>query len=256
MSKTPILEVKDLTIKFGGLTAVDNFNLTIYPNQIIGLIGPNGSGKTTIFNLLTKVYSPTKGDILIKGKSIKHLDTVKVNIAGIGRTFQNIRLFQNMSVIDNVILGLNKDLTYNIFDSIFKTAKYAKQEKDVYAKAVELLKIFHLEQDKDNLAKNLPYGKQRRLEILRALATKPALLLLDEPAAGMNPSETMELMNTIKKISKDFHCSTLLIEHDMKFVMGICEQVIVLNHGVVLANGTPAEVINNKDVISAYLGGE
>lgn len=255
MSNTPVLEVKNLGIDFGGLTAVNKFNIVVNKHQIVGLIGPNGAGKTTVFNMLTKVYEPSRGTIELNGREINKLSTVEVNKAGIARTFQNIRLFDNLSVIDNVLIGMHNSIEYSTFEGILKTPKFRKQEKEAYQKAIELLSIFKLEDLKDNTASSLPYGAQRRLEICRALATNPSLLLLDEPAAGMNPSETAELMNTIKDIRDHFDIAILLIEHDMKFVMGICEKITVLNYGTTLAVGTPEEIQNNEEVIKAYLGG-
>ncbi len=251
---TPILEVKDLGIDFGGLTAVNGLNLNVYPKEIVGLIGPNGAGKTTVFNMLTKVYDPTRGDILLAGQSTKTMNTVEVNKAGIARTFQNIRLFMNMSVLDNVKLGMHNELTYSTVSAIFRTSKFKKQEEEANRKAMELLKIFNLDAQADWISSSLPYGAQRRLEIARALASNPKLLLLDEPAAGMNPQETEELMNTIRFVRDHFGISILLIEHDMKLVMGICERITVLNYGMMLASGTPSEIQNNPQVVKAYLG--
>jgi len=253
---TPVLKVKNLGIDFGGLTAVNKFNIEIEKHQIVGLIGPNGAGKTTVFNMLTKVYQPTRGEIELNGKNITNLSTVEVNKAGIARTFQNIRLFDKLSVIDNVLIGMHNSIKYNTLEGIIRNNNYKKKEKESYDKAFDLLKIFHLVNDVDTKASSLPYGAQRRLEICRALATNPSLLLLDEPAAGMNPSETMELLTSIKDIRDLFDISVLLIEHDMKFVMGICDMITVLNYGTTLAVGTPVEIKNNKDVIKAYLGGE
>ena len=255
MSNTPVLEVKNLGIDFGGLTAVNKFNIVVNKHQIVGLIGPNGAGKTTVFNMLTKVYEPSRGTIELNGREINKLSTVEVNKAGIARTFQNIRLFDNLSVIDNVLIGMHNSIEYSTFEGILKTPKFRKQEKEAFNKAIELLSIFKLQDLKDHVASSLPYGAQRRLEICRALATNPSLLLLDEPAAGMNPSETAELMNTIKDIRDHFDIAILLIEHDMKFVMGICEEITVLNYGTTLAVGTPEEIQNNEEVIKAYLGG-
>lgn len=254
MKKENILKVENLGIDFAGLTAVNNFNLEVDTGEIVGLIGPNGAGKTTVFNMLTKVYSPTRGNIYLNGKDISKMDSIAVNKAGISRTFQNIRLFNKMSVEDNVKVGMNNKINYSVFDAIFKTKKYKQEEKKVHDKAIELLKIFDLDSKADWLSENLPYGAQRRLEIARALASEPCLLLLDEPAAGMNPSETKDLMETIKRIRDEFNISILLIEHDMKLVMGICERITVLNYGMVLACGNAEEVTNNKDVIKAYLG--
>ena len=254
MKKENILKVENLGIDFAGLTAVNNFNLEVDTGEIVGLIGPNGAGKTTVFNMLTKVYSPTCGNIYLNGKDISKMDSIAVNKAGISRTFQNIRLFNKMSVEDNVKVGMNNKINYSVFDAIFKTKKYKQEEKKAHDKAIELLKIFDLDSKADWLSENLPYGAQRRLEIARALASEPCLLLLDEPAAGMNPSETKDLMETIKRIRDEFNISILLIEHDMKLVMGICERITVLNYGMVLACGNAEEVTNNKDVIKAYLG--
>lgn len=251
---TPILEVKELGIDFGGLTAVNNLDLEIYDNEIVGLIGPNGAGKTTVFNMLTKVYQPSRGSIALCGQDTAKMNVVDVNKAGIARTFQNIRLFANMSVIDNVKTGMHNEIDYSLVSSILRLPKYAEQEKEIERKALELLEIFDLQDKKDILAGNLPYGEQRRLEIARALATQPKLLLLDEPAAGMNPNETVSLMETIQKIRDTFHIAILLIEHDMKLVMGICEKITVLNYGMMLAQGTPEEIQNNEAVVKAYLG--
>ena len=250
----PILETKNLGIDFGGLTAVNNLNLYVEENEIVGLIGPNGAGKTTVFNLLTKVYSPTRGNVYLCGKELDRVNTMEANIAGIARTFQNIRLFNKLSVIDNVKVAMNNIYKYSIFDALFHTKKYKEFENEIEEKAGELLKIFNLYDLKDIEASNLPYGAQRRLEIARALATNPKILLLDEPAAGMNPQETDELMRTIKFVRDNFNISILLIEHDMSLVMGICEKIYVLNYGMLLAEGSPDEVKNNPDVIKAYLG--
>lgn len=249
-----VLEAKKLGIDFGGLTAVNNFDIKIEENDIYGLIGPNGAGKTTVFNLLTKVYQPTRGSIILNGVDIKNMSTVDVNKAGIARTFQNIRLFNKMTVMENVLIGFHNNITYSTLDGIFKTPKYRKQEKEMHDKAMDLLKIFKLEDFRDLNASSLPYGAQRRLEIARALATNPCLLLLDEPAAGMNPTETEELMNTIRFIRDHFHIAILLIEHDMKLVMGVCEKITVLNFGQVLTSGKPQDIQNNPEVIKAYLG--
>lgn len=249
-----VLEAKKLGIDFGGLTAVNNFDIKIEENDIYGLIGPNGAGKTTVFNLLTKVYQPTRGSIILNGADTKNMSTVDVNKAGIARTFQNIRLFNKMTVMENVLVGFHNNITYSTLDGIFKTPKYRKQEKEMHDKAMDLLKIFKLEDFRDLNASSLPYGAQRRLEIARALATNPCLLLLDEPAAGMNPTETEELMNTIRFIRDHFHIAILLIEHDMKLVMGVCEKITVLNFGQVLTSGKPQEIQNNPEVIKAYLG--
>ncbi|MDO4500818.1 MAG: ABC transporter ATP-binding protein [Erysipelotrichaceae bacterium] len=253
-NNTPILEVKDLGIDFGGLTAVNNFNITINKNDIYGLIGPNGAGKTTVFNMLTKVYTPTRGTIIFNGQDTKGMDAIAVNKLGAARTFQNIRLFNELTVEDNVKIGMHNELTYSTLEGILRTPKYYKQEKAAHEKAIELLKIFNLDEFADVQAKSLPYGAQRRLEIARALATNPVLLLLDEPAAGMNPTETEELMNTIRFVRDKFNIAILLIEHDMKLVMGVCEKITVLNFGQVLMTGTPSEVQSNPEVIKAYIG--
>ena len=253
-TREKILEVRNLGIDFGGLTAVNNLDLDVYKGEIYGLIGPNGAGKTTVFNMLTKVYQPTRGTISIAGKDTAKMDPVQANMAGVARTFQNIRLFSNMSVLDNVKTGMHASTKYGLVSSIFRLPSYYKAEKETTEKAMELLKIFGLENHADTIASNLPYGAQRRLEIARALATNPKLLLLDEPAAGMNPQETEDLMAMIRKIRDLFPISILLIEHDMKLVMGICERITVLNFGQVLAQGVPAEIQANPDVIKAYIG--
>lgn len=249
-----VLEVKNLSISFGGLRAVDDFNLKIEQGQLYGLIGPNGAGKTTVFNLLTGVYTPNEGHIILDGQDITGLKTIDINNAGIARTFQNIRLFKELSVKDNVKAGLHNQYHYTTIEGLLRLPRYHSVEKAMNEKAMELLKIFDLDSDADTLASNLPYGKQRKLEIARALATDPKLLLLDEPAAGMNPNETKELMDTISHIRELFNITILLIEHDMKLVSGICEHLTVLNFGSVLCEGPTSEVLNNPEVIKAYLG--
>ncbi len=249
-----ILEVKNLSISFGGLRAVDEFNVKIEKGQLYGLIGPNGAGKTTVFNLLTGVYKPTSGAVILDGQNITGKSTIEINKCGIARTFQNIRLFKNLSVLDNVKAGFHNLHKYSTLEGILRLPKYFKTEKKMDEKAMELLKVFGLEDEASTLADNLPYGKQRKLEIARALATNPKLLLLDEPAAGMNPSETQELMDTIRFVRDKFDMTVLLIEHDMKLVSGICEEVSVLNFGQELARGKTSDVLNNPEVIKAYLG--
>ena len=254
INMSPVLETRHLGIEFGGLKAVYDFNLTVGQSEITGLIGPNGAGKTTVFNLLTKVYKPTHGTILLNQKDINDYDTIKANHAGIARTFQNIRLFNNLTVAENVLVGLHDEMTYNLAQSLFRTPAFLRSEKIARQRALELLSIFDMQDLADVQAGNLPYGAQRRLEIVRALATNPGLLLLDEPAAGMNPSETAELMENIRKIRDTFHIAIMLIEHDMNLVMGICEGIAVLNYGKIIAKGTPEEIKNNPTVIEAYLG--
>ena len=256
IDKAPVLEARHLGIEFGGLKAVDDFNLTIGKTEIAGLIGPNGAGKTTVFNLLTKVYQPTRGTILLNGKDTHGMSTAQVNQAGIARTFQNIRLFNNLSVEDNVKIGLHNQIRYPMWDGILRLPKYWKQEKLAHESALELLSIFGMQDLAGHQAGSLPYGAQRRLEIVRALATNPSLLLLDEPAAGMNPSETAELMENIVKIRDTFHIAIMLIEHDMSLVMGICEGICVLNFGQIIAKGTAEEIQANPKVIEAYLGSQ
>ena len=249
-----MLEVNNLSIQFGGLRAVDGFNMTIEKGQLYGLIGPNGAGKTTVFNLLTGVYKPTEGIIKLDGQDITGKSTIEINKAGIARTFQNIRLFKDMPVLDNVKVGLHNHHPYSTLTGILRLPKYYKVEKEMNERAMEILKVFDLDKEADTLAGNLPYGKQRKLEIARALATEPKLLLLDEPVAGMNPNETGELMDTIQFVCKNFDMTVLLIEHDMKLVSGICQKLTVLNFGQVLAQGKTSDVLNDPKVIKAYLG--
>ena len=254
VDKTPILEVSHLGIDFGGLTAVDDFNMAIGRTEIAGLIGPNGAGKTTVFNLLTKFLQPTRGTIMLDGRDTAGMNTVQVNKLGIARTFQNIRLFDHMTVEENVKVGLHNSINYGMGSGILRLPAYWKSERVAHERALELLSIFDMQDIADVRAGNLPYGARRRLEIIRALGTNPALLLLDEPAAGMNPSETSELMDNIVKIRDTLQIAIMLIEHDMNLVMGICEGICVLNYGKVIAKGTPDEIQANPQVIEAYLG--
>ena len=254
VNETPALECRHLGIDFGGLHAVEDFNFTIGKTEIAGLIGPNGAGKTTVFNLLTKVYQPTRGVIMINGEDTAGKTTPQINKMGVARTFQNIRLFSNMTVEDNVKVGLHNQVRYSTAEGIFRLPRFWGKEKQAHEKAMELLSIFGMENMHDWKAGSLPYGAQRRLEIVRALATNPRLLLLDEPAAGMNPAETVDLMENIVRIRDDFKIAVLLIEHDMKLVMGICEGICVLNFGKVIAKGTAEEIQSNPIVIEAYLG--
>lgn len=251
-----MLETQNLGISFGGLKAAQNVNLKIKKNQIYGLVGPNGAGKTTIFNLLTGVYQPTAGTFFLDGEELRGLSQEKINHKGIARTFQNIRLFNNMSVIHNVMVGLHSDQKYksSLFESMFRLPAHFKAEKNMRNRAKELLEIFGLLEERNNLACNLPYGKQRKLEIARALATSPKLLLLDEPAAGMNAHETEDLMQTVRLIRDKFDMTVLLIEHDLKFVAGLCDEITVLNFGTVLAQGTAEQALNDPEVIRAYIG--
>ena len=257
MAENFILETKDLGISFGGLKAAQNVNIKIKKNQIYGLIGPNGAGKTTIFNLLTGVYKPTQGTFYLDGEELKGFAQDKINHKGIARTFQNIRLFNNMTVVRNVMVGLHDrpEFKCTVFETLFRLPRHFKVEKEMRAKAKELLRIFDLENDRNNLACNLPYGKQRKLEIARALATNPKLLLLDEPAAGMNPNETEDLVKTIRFIRDHFDMTILRIEHDMKFVQGLCDEITVLNFGTVLAEGDTKTALSDPEVIKAYIGG-
>lgn len=249
-----MLEVKNLGISFGGLRAVNAVDMTIEKGELYGLIGPNGAGKTTIFNLLTGVYKPSEGSVALDGTDITGKSTIEINKSGIARTFQNIRLFKEMSVLDNVKAGLHNHHKYSTLAGIFRTPSFRRVEKEMDERALELLKVFDLDGQAEYLASNLPYGKQRKLEIARALATEPKLLLLDEPAAGMNPNETRELMDTIHFVRDNFDMTILLIEHDMKLVSGICEKLTVLNFGEVLCQGKTADVLSNPQVIKAYLG--
>ncbi len=249
-----MLEAKNLNIAFGGLKAVDDFNISIKKGELHGLIGPNGAGKTTVFNLLTGVYKPDSGTITLDGNTIEGKSTIEINKAGIARTFQNIRLFKDMSVLDNVKVALHNHHKYSTIEAILRMPKYFKVEKEMDEEAMKLLKVFDLNKEADIYAANLPYGKQRKLEIARALATEPKLLLLDEPAAGMNPNETAELMDTIRFVRDNFDMTILLIEHDMKLVSGICENLTVLNFGHVLTDGKTSDVLKNPEVIKAYLG--
>lgn len=249
-----LLDVKNLSISFGGLRAVDDFNIEVKKGCLYGLIGPNGAGKTTVFNLLTGVYKPDEGFIRLDGRDITGHKTIEINRSGVARTFQNIRLFKDLSVIDNVKVGLHNHNEYSTLTGILRLPKYYRVERQMTEEAMELLKVFDLDGEADTLAANLPYGRQRKLEIARALATKPKLLLLDEPAAGMNPNETQELMNTIRFVREHFDMTILLIEHDMRLVSGICEELTVLNFGRVLCQGETGDVLNDSEVIKAYLG--
>ena len=249
-----LLEVKNLSISFGGLRAVDDFNISIEQNQLYGLIGPNGAGKTTIFNLLTGVYRPTEGSIELDGVSLVGKTASERCREGFARTFQNIRLFNRLTVLDNIKTALHNQLKYSLLDSMLHTPKYKQIEKEMDERAIDLLKDFDLDKEANVIADNLPYGKQRKLEIARALATSPKVLLLDEPAAGMNPTETLELMDTIRNIRDKFHIAILLIEHDMNLVLGICEELVVLDYGRVIAQGLPLDVVNDPTVITAYIG--
>ncbi|WP_449454869.1 ABC transporter ATP-binding protein [Streptococcus suis] len=251
-----LLEVKDLTKNFGGLTAVGDVTMELHEGELVGLIGPNGAGKTTLFNLLTGVYEPSEGTISLAGTILNGKAPSKIASLGLGRTFQNIRLFKNMTILENVLIGLGNHGKSEVFASFFRLPAFYKNEEALKTKAIELLKIFDLDGDADTLAKNLPYGQQRRLEIVRALATEPKILFLDEPAAGMNPQETAELTQLIRKIKEEFGITIILIEHDMSLVMEVTERIYVLEYGRLIAHGTPEEIRNNKRVIEAYLGGE
>ena len=252
--RTPILETRKLGITFGGLVAVSDFNIKIFKGELVGLIGPNGAGKTTVFNMLTGVYKPTEGSVLLEGHVLNGKKTHQFVAAGVARTFQNIRLFKQMTVLENVLAAFTKDIKYNMFDSLFRTPRFWKTEKELKEKAMDLLSIFHLEDKADYIAANLPYGQQRKLEIARALATDMKLLLLDEPAAGMNPTETAELLDCINTIRNRFGIAILLIEHVMSLVMNICERIQVIDYGVTIAAGLPEEIAKNPKVIAAYLG--
>ncbi|MFZ7133938.1 MAG: ABC transporter ATP-binding protein [Eubacteriales bacterium] len=249
-----LLDIKNLTIQFGGLSAVDKFELLVEQHELVGLIGPNGAGKTTVFNMLTGVYLPSEGEIILDGKSIVGKKPYDIVSMGASRTFQNIRLFKDLSVEDNVKIAYHNELSYSLIEGILRLPRFWKDEKKAKEEVISLLEIFEMEQYAETLAKNLPYGKQRKLEIARALATNPKILLLDEPAAGMNPQETMELMDTIHFIRDKFNITILLIEHDMNLVMGICERITVIDYGKIIAVGNPNEIKSNPDVIKAYLG--
>ncbi|MGT2750747.1 ABC transporter ATP-binding protein [Streptococcus orisasini] len=251
-----LLDVKNLTKNFGGLTAVGDVTMELNEGELVGLIGPNGAGKTTLFNLLTGVYEPSEGSVTLDGTLLNGKAPYKIASLGLSRTFQNIRLFKDMTVIENVLVGMGNARKPHLFSSFLRLPKYYSNEEDLQKRAIELLKIFNLDKDADTLAKNLPYGQQRRLEIVRALATEPKILFLDEPAAGMNPQETAELTELIRQIKEEFKITIMLIEHDMSLVMDVTERIYVLEYGRLIAHGTPQEIKNNKRVIEAYLGGE
>jgi branched-chain amino acid transport system ATP-binding protein len=254
MSGELLLDIKNVTMQFGGLTALNDVTFKIYNQDLVAIIGPNGAGKTTLFNSITGIYPPTKGSVVFSEKTLSTFGPSAITEMGIARTFQNIRLFKNLTVIDNIKIAKHTRINYNFFDSIFKTKKYKKIEAEIESECLELLKLFKLDTKKDYIAKNLPYGEQRKLEMARALATEPKLLLLDEPAAGMNPSETKELSDLIKFIRNHFKIAVVLIEHDMRLVMEIAEKIFVLDYGNLIATGSPKEIQENKKVIEAYLG--
>lgn len=249
-----LMEINNLDKSFGGLSALLDFNFQIAEGELVGLIGPNGAGKTTVFNLITGVYRPDQGSVMFRGENLVGLAPYTICAKGVARTFQNIRLFNDLTVLDNVKIATHKDVPYGLISAILRTPGFFRGEEEIEMEAVKYLEIFNLKDKKDELAKNLPYGEQRRIEIVRALATRPLLLILDEPAAGMNPQETRELMELIRYIRSEFNLTILLIEHDMSLVMGVCERLYVLDYGQVIAEGTPAEIRSNKRVIEAYLG--
>lgn len=256
MSSSPLLQAKNVTMQFGGLRAVDGFNLELKANELVGLIGPNGAGKTTIFNILTSVYKPTAGEVWLMGHDTRPMKPFAISHLGMSRTFQNIRLFKDLSVLDNVLIAARQHATHSMLDSVLRLPRHYREEARLESKARELLRIFHLESKAHLEAGGLPYGEQRKLEIIRALATDPKVLLLDEPAAGMNHRETEGLMETIARIRRDFNLTVLLIEHDMKLVMGICERILVLDHGVIISQGAPDHIRRDSAVIKAYLGAD